>query len=223
MHQSGDFLSTPFVLLLEVMARDARNDVDQGVNHLKALIKRDAGHRWLLVYVREAVRQLHRSYVALAGEVTLLGGPAASGATGLERISRRELVHRVHRTGGDFSLIARQCDALGAIPGRGAAVDETHAVLRRWANRDVHLFRILVPLVNYAEELKADVANALSQPEARGALLDACLRNTHRAMAPVFRELSLSARGLQDFGLELDAVVPPSLVPARRLAPRPRP
>lgn len=198
---------TPFALLLRLMVRDARGDVELGVKQLRAIIRRHPTQRWLRVYVREAVRQLYRSYVALAGEVTFLGGPGAGSPTGLECISRRELIHRVHQTGGNFSLIDTLCRSLRAMGAGAAGAHEALAVLSRWGNREVHLFRMLVPLANYAEELRADVASA-HQAEPSEALVDACLRNAHHAMAPVFRELSAAASTLQRFAREADAAPP---------------
>jgi hypothetical protein len=180
--------------------------VDNGVRHLKDIVRRHARQRWLLAAIREAVEELHRSYVTLAGEVTLLGGAGSSVPLGLERISRSQLVQRIHRTGGDFRLIARWCRELESTADPG--LEEAQLVLRRWANRDVHLFRILVPLASFAEELREDVAHAMGASGPSGALLDACLRNAHRAMVPVFRELSMTAGALRQFSREFDSLVP---------------
>jgi hypothetical protein len=199
---------TPFASMLHVMVNDARSDVEAGTRQLADIVRRYSRQSFLTICIREAVRQLYRTYVTLAGEVTLLGGPGAGAAAGLERITRRHLVNRIHQTGGDFALIDRMCRSLASMADQGTGVAETERVLRRWANREVHLFRILVPLANFAEELSSDVTMALSRSGTSGALLDACLRNAHRSMAPAFRELSLTARSLQRFAQECEVMMP---------------
>jgi hypothetical protein len=208
---------TSFALMLECSAREARADVEAGVAHFRGILAAAANHRWLVSYVREAVRQLYKSYVTLAGEVTLLGGTGAGSDAGLERLGRSQLFHRVHQSGGDFALIGRLCGSLAARPERASVVREAEHALRRWANRDVHLFRLLVPLLYVAEELRADVweiREAVADPARR---LDACLRNAHRSMRPVFRELSLAAHLLHRFAGELDAALPSTAVPPARV------
>ena len=197
---------TPFASLLKTMAADARRDVERSLELLGEQVGRGAP-RWLLRHIHEAIGPLERNYAALAEEVALVGSPTL----GSGRLSRRRLLERIHRRSAtDFSLIARLHEALASECRSGLAVEATEAVLRGWADRDLHLFRIAVPLVYFADELRSDLSEAEAGPERATGLADACLQNAQRALNPAFRELSTAATALRHAARDLEPRSRPS-------------
>lgn len=197
---------TPFASLLKAMAADARRDVQRSLERLGEQVDRRAP-RWLLRHVHDAIGPLERNYAALAEEVALVRSPTL----GPPRLSRRRLLERVHRRSAtDFALIARLQQSLASEQRSGLAVEAAEAVLCGWADRDLHLFRIAVPLVSFAEELRADLAEAEASPFPEAGLLDACLQNAQRALDPVFRELSTAATALREAAPDFEPKARPS-------------
>jgi hypothetical protein len=203
----GAVEGTPFALLLKVMATEARRDVQRSLERLEAQVGKGGAPRWLLRHVHEAIGPLERNYAALAEEVALVRSPTL----GPGRLSRRRLLERIHRRSAtDFSLIARLHESLASECRSGLAVEATEAVLGGWADRDLHLFRIAIPLVYFAEELRADLSEAGEDPCSAAGLLDACLQNAQRALDPVFREISTTATALREAARDFEPRARPS-------------
>ena len=202
---TGGWGKAPFASMLEAMAQQASIDVIEGVGRLRrVLLDRSAGRGQLPLYAYVAVRQLYRTYLALAWEVNNIAELEVVGPTALERLSRSHLVLRIHRTAGDFTLIERVCRALHPHAEVNPLVAEAQEVLGSWAQRDQHLFRVLVPLANFTEELRLELGRLLDSggPDARRKL-EACLGEAQKAMAPVLRQVSLTAQVLHRLAEEL--------------------
>jgi hypothetical protein len=201
---NGGWGKTPFASMLEAMSQQASMDVIEGVGRLRrVLLDRSAGRGQLPLYAYVAVRQLYRTYLALAWEVNNIADLEVVGPAALERLARSQLVLRIHRTAGDFALIERVCRALRPHAEVNPLIAEAEEVLESWAQRDHHLFRVLVPLANFTEELRLELGRLLDGgPDAREEL-DACLGEAQKAMAPVLRQVSLTAQVLHRLAEEL--------------------
>ena len=117
-------------------------------------------------------------------------------------------MQRVHRSGGDFALIGRICQAL--LPHEeDPRVSEVKEVLLSWTNREAHLFSVLVPLANYADELRREVTQLRcgsadgSGDATTPASLAARLKEAERDMAPARRHLGQATLLLHQLAEEL--------------------
>lgn len=112
-------------------------------------------------------------------------------------------MQRVHRTGGDFALIGRICQALHPHIEEDPRVAEAEEVLLSWTDREAHLFCMLVPLANYADELRKELLLLSRSPVTLAAGLATGLKRAERAMAPVLRELAQTTQVLHQLAEEL--------------------
>lgn len=202
---TSGFGAASYTPMLDAMTGEAADEVARGVARLRrAVVARVERPAQLPLYIYVTVRQLYRTYLTLAWEVSHLGELDLDHPSVLDRLSRNQLVQRVHRTSGDFALIARVCAALHPYAGSDARVADVEAVLRSWGDREAHLFRVLVPLANYAEKLKTEVTELLGVMgpgplgPARGRIQEA-----QRALQPVAAHLSRATKLLHEFAEEL--------------------
>jgi hypothetical protein len=207
MSRGMDSRAVPFAPILQMMSLDASRQVAEGVVQLNEVIHGSVRRRIRLsTYLRSAVEQLYRTYFTLACEVrrvcTLDSGELAGAIAGLRR---RELVARVHRTKGDFSVIERLCHALQPHGDNDPGLASAAAILGRWTDREVHLFGLLVPLATYTEELARELeALVLSSRDLDR--VDARLAAARSAMNPVLRHLCNAAGVLNHFHEDLKRI-----------------
>ncbi len=201
---TGEFATASFASMLEATSREAGSEVGDGVRRLRRIVK---GHierpAQLPLYIYVAVRQLYRTYLTLSWEVGHLGSLDASLSIALSRLGRAQLVQRVHRTGGDFALIGRICQALHPHIDEDPRVAEAEEVLLSWTDREAHLFCMLVPLANYADELRKELTQLSRAQVTVAAGLAARLKQAERAMTPVLRELAQTTQVLHQLAEEL--------------------
>lgn len=217
---TGRFATTSLASMLEATSREAELRVAAGVRRLRRIIKgRIDRPAQLPLYLYVAIRQLYSTYLALTHEVTQLGTFDSSISTALARLARAQMVQRVHRSGGDFALIGRICQALHPHE-EDPRVSEVKEVLLSWTNREAHLFSVLVPLANYADELRREVtqlrsggADGSGDPTTPASLA-ARLKEAGRDMAPARRHLGQATLLLHQLAEELKPLTTASPSPS---------
>ncbi|MBS1153819.1 MAG: hypothetical protein H6Q89_5517 [Myxococcaceae bacterium] len=192
--------AVPLAPILLLMSVDAYRDVTEGIRELSAGLRlATRRRRWLTLCLRVAVEQLHRTYLTLVWEATRVCTLTPAGLEeAIETLRRRSLVPRVHQRRGDFARIERAFQLLQAQKSDRAAVAP-----RGWANREVHLFGLLVPLAGYTEELARELQGLLASPS-DPQVIEARLGQARRQIEPVLRYFCLTTQALKHFLNELN-------------------
>ena len=202
-------------LLLSTASVDSESMLDKTVNHAATVVSHGVARLRIAVascsgrqptvprVVQAATRELYRTYVALMVEASRIGrfGPDELGS--LTALQRSRLVTRVHQTVGNFPLIESLIEPLHARAVSDDAVDAVEEVLRSWADREVHLFGILVPLAAEADALCSEVRAIVTLPSQMAKAIDSRCQLARRAVAPAYRQLARITRLLQEFAEEL--------------------
>ena len=219
LYSSAGYGVTSFGPMLERMCHQAGAEVDRSLRALEQIIALTHRNRpKLSLYVLTSVEQLYRTYLALAWEVSRLS--TGSDATGLERLTRSQVVQRVHQKAGDFQLIGKLCETLRAYR-EDAPVTAIAQVLEGWTDREVHLFGMLVPLAHYAEEVRRDLTQLAALAPAQAASVAARRRDVEKTLAAPFRQLGFTAHQLYQFSQKLSAFTAAPVQPAPKATPWP--
>jgi hypothetical protein len=196
--------AVPLAPMLLMTSIDAHRDVTEGIREFNDAFRLATGRKvWLSMALRVAVQQLHRTYLTLVWEAqrvcTLT--PAKLGGA-IEALQRRNLVPRVHKGRGDFGVVDRACNLLQAHGESDDQLAAVAAIPRRWTNRELHFFGMLVPLAGYTEELAREL-QSLQSSSNDAQTVAARLEAARREMEPVLRLFCLTAQALKRFMDEL--------------------
>lgn len=194
--------AVPLAPILLMLSIDAHRDVTDGIRELNDVFHAQPDLPMRRQTLRSAVEELHRTYLTLVWEaqrVCTLTQEKLSRE--IEALQRRNLVPRVHRGRGDFSVVDRACNLLQAHGEQDHDLAAAAAVPLRWTNREVHLFGLLVPLAAYAEELARELQSLALSPEPQ--TVQARLEHARREMEPVLKLFCLTAQALKGFMEEL--------------------